>query len=121
MTYLYRYLPQNTPNLQTKVSKNFDKINEKELLQYLQVLTKFRNVCAHNLYDDRIVMMFNSKEGARTITLDEIEENFRSDITASAVPKHRQLRYRLTILLVYSATSFAEFIFLLFFLAKVCR
>jgi len=39
------------------------------------------------LYDDKIVLMFNNKEGARTVTMTEIEENFRSDLTASAVPK----------------------------------
>ena len=35
-------------DMQVSVSKNFDKVNEKELMQYLRVLTKFRNVCAHN-------------------------------------------------------------------------
>jgi len=45
ITFMYRYLPQK---IQIPISKNFDKVNEKELLQYLQVLTKFRNVCAHN-------------------------------------------------------------------------
>ena len=45
MTYMYQYLPQK---LQTPISKNYDKVNEKALSQYLQVLTKFRNVCAHN-------------------------------------------------------------------------
>ena len=38
------------------------------------------------LYDDRIVLMFNNKEGAKNITLTDIENNFRSDLTASAVP-----------------------------------
>lgn len=37
-----------TQDLQIKISKNFDKTNEKELMQYLRVMTKFRNVCAHN-------------------------------------------------------------------------
>ena len=37
-----------TSDLQTKVSKNFPNVNEKQLRQYLSVLTKFRNVCAHN-------------------------------------------------------------------------
>ncbi len=37
-----------TPDLKVKVSKNFDKVNEKQLEQYLRVITKFRNVCAHN-------------------------------------------------------------------------
>lgn len=35
-------------SMQIKVSKNFDRINEKEMAQYLKVLSKFRNVCAHN-------------------------------------------------------------------------
>lgn len=37
-----------TPDLKVKVSKNFEKVNEKQLRQYLSVITKFRNVCAHN-------------------------------------------------------------------------
>jgi abortive infection bacteriophage resistance protein len=45
MVYMYQYLPQK---LRISISKNFDKTNEKELFQYLRVLTKFRNVCAHN-------------------------------------------------------------------------
>ncbi|MDR2599431.1 MAG: Abi family protein, partial [Oscillospiraceae bacterium] len=36
-----------TQDLQVKVSKNYVSVNEKELIQYLKVLTKFRNVCAH--------------------------------------------------------------------------
>ncbi|MBO7253887.1 MAG: Abi family protein, partial [Clostridia bacterium] len=31
-----------------KISKNFEKVNEKQLEQHLSVITKFRNVCAHN-------------------------------------------------------------------------
>lgn len=37
-----------THDLRVKVSKNFAGVNEKQLHQYLTVLTKFRNVCAHN-------------------------------------------------------------------------
>ncbi len=37
-----------TPDLKVKVSKNFDKVNERQLEQFLSVITKFRNVCAHN-------------------------------------------------------------------------
>ena len=37
-----------TPDLRVKISKNFDNVNEKQLRQYLKVITKFRNVCAHN-------------------------------------------------------------------------
>ncbi|MCL2426723.1 MAG: recombinase family protein [Oscillospiraceae bacterium] len=38
------------------------------------------------LYDDRLVITFNNKEGAKTITLAEIESTFSSDISSSAVP-----------------------------------
>lgn len=34
-------------DMQIKVSKNFEVINEKQLVQLLTVLVKFRNVCAH--------------------------------------------------------------------------
>lgn len=36
-----------TQDIQSKVAKNFDKVNQKQLEQYLSVITKFRNVCAH--------------------------------------------------------------------------
>lgn len=34
--------------IQSSISKEFPSINEKELEQYLKILTLFRNVCAHN-------------------------------------------------------------------------
>ena len=34
-------------DIQSKVAKNFDKVNQKQLEQYLSVITKYRNVCAH--------------------------------------------------------------------------
>jgi len=37
-----------TQDLKVKVSKNYISVNEKELVQYLKVLTKYRNVCAHS-------------------------------------------------------------------------
>ena len=37
-----------TQDLKIKTSKNFPSVNEKQLEQYLSVMTKFRNVCAHN-------------------------------------------------------------------------
>lgn len=42
---MYSLLPSS---LQTKISKHFKHVNEKELSQYLKVLTHFRNICAHN-------------------------------------------------------------------------
>lgn len=37
-----------TQDLQVKVSQDFTNVNEKQLRQYLIVITKFRNVCAHS-------------------------------------------------------------------------
>ena len=45
---LSKFYSFTSPDLKVKVSKNFDKVNEKQLEQYLSVITKFRNVCAHN-------------------------------------------------------------------------
>jgi len=45
LSMMYQFLLQAQ---QIEISKNFDHINERELQQFLSVLTKFRNVCAHN-------------------------------------------------------------------------
>ena len=45
---LSKFYSFTTQDLKVKVSKHFDKVNEKQLEQYLSVITKFRNVCAHN-------------------------------------------------------------------------
>lgn len=45
LSKFYRF---TTQDLKAKISKHFDKVNEKQLEQYLRVITKFRNVCAHN-------------------------------------------------------------------------
>ena len=45
VSHFYQYLPNS---LQVKISKTFQSVNEQELMRYLRVLTKFRNVCAHN-------------------------------------------------------------------------
>ena len=36
------------PSIKSKVSVQYGNITEKELIQYLKVLTVFRNICAHN-------------------------------------------------------------------------
>lgn len=36
------------PSIKSKVSIHYNNITEKELIQYLKVLTIFRNICAHN-------------------------------------------------------------------------
>ena len=45
LSKMYFFFPLG---LQSKVSKNFAHVNEKQLGQFLTVMTKFRNVCAHN-------------------------------------------------------------------------
>lgn len=45
LSKMYLFFPFD---LQSKVSKNFLHVNERQLCQFLSVLTKFRNVCAHN-------------------------------------------------------------------------
>lgn len=42
---MYKY---SKPQVQSAVSKEFEAINEPQLRQMLEVLTDFRNVCAHN-------------------------------------------------------------------------
>ena len=36
------------PGIKSKVSMNYENVSERELIQYLKVLTVFRNICAHN-------------------------------------------------------------------------
>lgn len=42
---MFSILPNN---IQVKISSNYQHINEKELSQFLKVITNFRNICAHN-------------------------------------------------------------------------
>lgn len=42
-----RFYMYSKPALQSKISKDFPNLNEKQLEQILSVITKFRNVCAH--------------------------------------------------------------------------
>ncbi|MCR4874664.1 MAG: Abi family protein [Clostridia bacterium] len=41
---MYQY---SKPNIKTKVSKNYDGINEKDLQRFISVIANCRNVCAH--------------------------------------------------------------------------
>jgi len=45
LSKMYMLLPQN---LQIKISANFQGVNESQLASILSILSKFRNVCAHN-------------------------------------------------------------------------
>lgn len=44
---LSKFYGFTTQDIQSKVAKNFDKVNQKQLEQFLSVITKYRNVCAH--------------------------------------------------------------------------
>lgn len=44
LSKMYQVLPQS---LQSKICKDFGIINQRQMEQFLSVLTKFRNVCAH--------------------------------------------------------------------------
>jgi abortive infection bacteriophage resistance protein len=42
---MYSFMPSD---IQSKISHCYEAVNERELKQYLKVITDFRNVCAHN-------------------------------------------------------------------------
>ena len=44
---LSKFYSFTTQDIQCDVAKSFDKVNQRQLAQYLGVITKFRNVCAH--------------------------------------------------------------------------
>lgn len=44
---LSKFYEFTTQDIQSKIARNFEKVNQKQLEQYLSVMTKFRNVCAH--------------------------------------------------------------------------
>jgi len=58
---MYQCFPND---LQVKISKNYNNVTERELVQYLSVLTKFRNVCAHS---ERLFSFATSDDIADTI------------------------------------------------------
>lgn len=45
---LSKFYALSKPDIRVKVAKNFNGVTDKQLQQYLTVITKFRNVCAHN-------------------------------------------------------------------------
>lgn len=45
MSKMYSFL---STSMKTKISIRFEHVSEKELIQYMKVLTLYRNVCAHN-------------------------------------------------------------------------
>ena len=66
----------------------FRKYNTRRLDHKRRLIDSFINTIY--LYDDKMVITFNYKDGAKTISLNEIENSdLSSDLTASALPKQK--------------------------------
>jgi abortive infection bacteriophage resistance protein len=48
MGTLSKFYQLSSPGVKSKIAKDFPGVNEKQLGQFLKLMTKFRNVCAHN-------------------------------------------------------------------------
>lgn len=65
--------------------ERFRKLNTNKLEHRCRLIDSFIN--SVYLYDDRMVITFNYKDGAKTITLEEIENStLGSDLTSLAAP-----------------------------------
>ncbi len=69
----------------------FRKYNTRRLDHKRRLIDSFINTIY--LYDDKMVITFNYKDGSETVSLSEIENSdLSSDLTASALPKNPSLR-----------------------------
>ena len=68
----------------------FRKLNMNHLDQRRRLIDSFVN--AIYLFNDRLVITFNYKEGTKTITFAEIEETFGSDLSSLTAPKAKRSR-----------------------------
>lgn len=67
----------------------FRKYNTRRLDHKRRLIDSFINTIY--LYDDRMVITFNYKDGSETVSLSEIENSdLSSDLTASALPKQKR-------------------------------
>ena len=66
----------------------FRKYNTRRLDYKRRLIDSFINTIY--LYDDKVVITFNYKDGSETVSLSEIENSdLSSDLTASALPKQK--------------------------------
>ena len=66
----------------------FRKYNTRRLDHKRRLIDSFINTIY--LYDDKMVITFNYKDGAETISMSELENSdLSSDLTASALPKQQ--------------------------------
>ncbi|MBQ7300373.1 MAG: recombinase family protein [Clostridia bacterium] len=68
----------------------YRKLNMKQLDHRRRLIDSFVN--AIYLFDDKLVITFNYKEGTKTITFAEIEQIFGSDLSSLSAPKNRRYR-----------------------------
>ena len=66
----------------------YRKLNMKQLDHRRRLIDSFVN--AIYLFDDKLVITFNYKEGTKTITLSEIEEAYGSDLSLLSAPRKRE-------------------------------
>ena len=57
------------------------------------------------VYDDKLVFTYNFKDGTETITLEEIEAAFGSDLNHSAPPENREQRRLFSVFLILNILS----------------
>ena len=70
----------------------FRKYNTRRLDHKRRLIDSFINTIY--LYDDKMVITFNYKDGSETVSLSEIENSdLSSDLTASALPKRKSCRF----------------------------
>ena len=91
----------------------YRKLNMKQLDHRRRLIDSFVN--AIYLFDDRLVITFNYKEGTETITFAEIEEVFGSDLSLLSAPKDRRYRKVSLVFLCYCKKISGDTILSLFF------
>ena len=65
----------------------YRKINVNDLESRKRLIDTFVN--SIYLYDDKIVFAFNYKDGTKTVSLAELEEELSSDLEGATPPKRR--------------------------------
>ena len=76
LSKMYKYL---TSNIRSKVSQDLNIRNQKELQQYLSVLTSFRNFCAHGerLFSRKVKENIPDTELHRKLRIPKTGENYK--------------------------------------------
>ena len=90
--------------------ERFRKLNTNKLKHRRRLIDSFIN--SVYLYDDRMVITFNYKDGSKTITLEEIENSaLGSDLTSLAAPIKRLCPHSEAAVIVPAACILGEQIY----------